>query len=217
MEKPMRFDRRICALALVSFLAIRPARAPAPAPTLPVVVLLGDSISAGYGLPPEQGLAAALRDELKAIGVEANVRNAGVPGDTSAGGRGRMSSAVRRDAAVCVVEFGGNDRARGFTPAMVEENLEAIIAWLQSRHAAVVLTGIKVADNADDPTAAAWNAVFPDVAHKTGALLYPELMAGVPRASGLRQADGVHPNAEGARVIARGLAPIVAQALASRR
>jgi acyl-CoA thioesterase-1 len=216
----VHFTRRVLIGALASILAALPTQAQAPThaqeQTRAVVVLFGDSISAGYGLPPDQGLAAALQVELQAIGVDAVVRNAGLPGDTSAGGRGRMTSVVRRDTDVCVVEFGGNDRARGFAPEIVRENLEAIIDWLQSRHTTVVLTGMKLADTGD-PAAAAFNAVFPEVARRTGVLFYPDLMAGVSRTSGLRQADGIHPSAEGARVIARGLAPLVARALEARR
>lgn len=188
---------------------------PAQAQARPVVVLFGDSIAAGYGLPPEQGLAAALQAELETLGVSAQVRNAGVPGDTAAGGHGRMQSAVRRDTAVCVVEFGGNDRRAGYTPSMIRENLEAIITWLKSRNTSVVLAGLRVAETSDYPAKAEFNALYPAIAKKMDVLFYPELMAGVT--PDLRQPDGAHPSAEGARVIAKGLAPLVAQALAARR
>ncbi len=190
--------------ALLAALALGAATTASAEPA-PVVTLFGDSIAAGYGLGPEDGLASRLHDALAGLGVQAEVRNAGVPGDTSAGGRGRLDGAVRRDTAVCVVEFGGNDRRVGFPAAITAENLDAIVKRLKARGVAVILVGIGDAER---------QAAQRQLADANGVLFDPDIFAGVGPA--LRQPDGVHPNAEGEKLIAAGLAPLVAQALRAR-
>lgn len=207
----MSLHRRAFTGALVASTVFPQRAAAEPQPA--IVTLFGDSIVAGYGLPPEQGLAAALQAELQRLGVITQVRNAGFPGDTSAGGRGRMHSAVRRDTTVCIVEFGGNDRARGYPPSVTRENLDAIVADLKARGISVVLLGLAMPERPGNPDAGTFNAVFADVAKANGARLCADFMSGVTKEAGLRQADGIHPNAEGARLIARNIAPVVAQAL----
>jgi acyl-CoA thioesterase-1 len=192
------WPRRALLAALLAG-AAGPAGAEAPAP---VVTLFGDSIAAGYGLAPADGLAAQLQAALAGLGVRAEVRNAGLPGDSSPGGLGRLNGSVRRDTAVCVVEFGGNDRRLGFPDALTRDSLDAIVRQLKARGVAVVLVGL----GAGGP--------HREVAEANRVALYPDLFAGVGR--NLRQADGVHPNAAGAKVIAKGLAPLVAAALRAR-
>jgi acyl-CoA thioesterase-1 len=188
--------------ALLAALALATAaRAEAP----PVVTLFGDSIAAGYGLAPDDGLASRLREALAELGVQAEVRNAGVPGDTSAGGRGRLDGAVRRDTAVCVVEFGGNDRRMGFPTSMTAENLDAIVKRLKTRGVAVILVAIGDAER---------RTAQRRVAEANGVPFDPDVFVGVGPA--LRQPDGIHPNAEGEKLIAASLAPLVAQALRGR-
>lgn len=169
------------------------------------MTLFGDSIAAGYGLAPAEGLASRLQAALGGLGIIAVVRNAGVPGDTSAGGLGRLDGAVRKDTAVRVVEFGGNDRRLGLPPSLTRDSLDAIVRRLKARGVAVVLVGL----GAGEPGEAQRQ-----VAAANATPFYPDLFAGVGRE--LRQPDGVHPNAEGAAVIARGLAPLVAEALRGR-
>jgi len=193
--------RRTLLLAFSAALVVRAAAAEAA----PVVTLFGDSIAAGYGLPPADGLASRLQAALGELGTRAVVRNAGVPGDTSAGGLGRLDGAVRRDTAVCVVEFGGNDRRLGFPPSLTRDSLYAIVKCLKSRGVAVVLVGLGAGERGE---------VYRKVAEATGVAFYPDLFAGV--GPDLRQADGVHPNAAGAALIARRLAPLVAEALRAR-
>jgi acyl-CoA thioesterase-1 len=175
----------------------------------PVVTLLGDSIVAGYGLPPAYGIPAALGEELAALGLDADVRNAGVAGDTSPSGRNRVKSYVVKATAVCVVEFGGNDRRAGYPPWLTRENIDGIVKDLKARRVSVVLMGMKVPDTAAD--ALAFNAIFPDVAKANGVPLLANYMEGVTR-----QLDGAHPDAAGARLIAARLAPLVAGALKAR-
>ena len=171
----------------------------------PVVVLFGDSIAAGYGLSPAEGLAAQLQGALAARGVTAVVRNAGVPGDTSAGGRGRLEGAVRRDTAVCVVEFGGNDRRMGLPGALTRENLDAIVKRLKAWGVSVILVATGDAERHEAQR---------QVAEANGVPFDADFFAGV--GPELRQPDGIHPNAAGEKVIAAGLAPRVADALKER-
>jgi acyl-CoA thioesterase-1 len=171
----------------------------------PVVTLFGDSIAAGYGLSPEDGLAAQLQAALAALGVQAQVRNAGVPGDTSAGGLGRLGGAVRRDTTLCIVEFGGNDR-RLFPAAQTHDNLDAIVSQLKARGVSVILVQVGDAERREAQR---------QVAEAHGVTLFPDLFEGV--GPELRQGDGVHPNAAGEKLIARRLAPVVAKALRVQR
>lgn len=179
--------------------------AAAKAEPVAVVTLFGDSIAAGYGLAPADGLASQLETSLASLGIHATVRNAGVAGDSSAGGLGRLKGSVRKDTAVCIVEFGGNDRRLGFPATVTHDNLDAIIKQLTGRGVTVVLVGWG---------AGARGEVERQLAEANHVALYPDLFAGV--GPDLRQPDGVHPNPAGAGVIARGLAPLVAQALRAR-
>ena len=191
--------RRTMLLTLVAAIAAGPALAAEPTP---VITLFGDSIAAGYGLAPSDGLANQLQAALAGLGIAAVVRNAGVPGDTSAGGLGRLSGSVRRDTTVCVVEFGGNDRRLGLPDALTRDSLDAIVKQLKARGATVVLVG-----------AGAREDLYRQIADAEHVALYPHLMAGV--GPDLRQPDGVHPSPAGAKVIARGLAAVVAKRVAS--
>jgi acyl-CoA thioesterase-1 len=179
-----------------------------------VVTLFGDSIVAGYGLPPELGLAACLTQELQSLGVTATVLNSGVPGETSAGGRGRVKSAIRKDTVVCIVEFGGNDRRLGYPASMTRDCLDAIVKSLKARKMSVLLLGLKIPEQPGDERAVEFNAVFAEVAKANDIPLCPDFMGGVTRE--LRQADGAHPNAEGAALIAQKVAPFVVEALKAR-
>jgi len=202
-----RFSRRTVATMLAAGAAL-PGRAQAD-PARPVVTLLGDSIVAGYGLAPQYGIPAALGDELKALGVDADIRNAGVAGDSSGSGRIRVKSYVVKATAVCVVEFGGNDRRIGYPPWMTRECLDGIVKELKARKISAILMGLKLPDSAEN--AAAFNAVFAEVATANNIPLLADYMADVTR-----QPDGAHPDAAGARLIASRLAPLVADALRAR-
>lgn len=206
--------RRALLVTLLAALAAGPAprvRAAAepvpqpPAAPAPVVTLFGDSIAAGYGLNPSDGLASQLQAALAGLGIAAVVRNAGVPGDPSPRGLARLNGSVRKDTAVCVVEFGGNDRRLGLPEALTRDSLEAIVEQLKARGVTVVLVGMG---------AGARGELYRQLAEANHVALYPDLFAGV--GPDLRQPDGVHPNAEGAKVIARGLAAVVAEALRAR-
>ena len=191
--------RRWRALAVAGALACGVATAARAAP--PVVTLFGDSIMAGYGLSPADGMAAQVQTALAALGVQADVRNAGVPGDTSAGGLGRLNSAVRKDTTLCIVEFGGNDR-RLFPASQTRDYLDAIVKQLKARGVTVILVEV------GDPERRGAQA---QVALANDVRLFQDLFAGI--GADLRQADGIHPNAKGEKLIANRLAPVVAKAL----
>jgi acyl-CoA thioesterase-1 len=177
----------------------------------PVVTMLGDSITAGLGLPVQDALPAELHLVLERMGVANVVRGAGVSGDTTAAGLARMDFSIEADTAVVVVALGANDLLRGIDPTDTRANLNKILQRLAERRMAVVLAGIHAPDQIGREYARDYNAIFPDLARKYHTLLYPDLLAGVGR--DLRQSDGLHPNAAGARHIAAGLAPLVARLL----
>jgi acyl-CoA thioesterase-1 len=189
-------------LGLIAVLAVVPLTAVRAEPS-PVVTLFGDSIAAGYGLAPADGLANQLQVALAGLGVQAVVRNAGVPGDTSPRGLARVAGSVRKDTTLCIVEFGGNDRRLGYPEALTRDSLDAIVKQLKARGVIVVLAGSGARED-----------LYRQVAEANHVALYPHLMAGV--GPDLRQPDGAHPNPAGAKLIAAGLAAVVAQALQAR-
>jgi acyl-CoA thioesterase-1 len=181
-----------------------------------VVTILGDSITAGLGLPAAEALPAQLHLALTRLGVANLVRGAGVSGDTTAGGAARVDFSVQPDTAVVVVALGGNDLLQGIEPAVMRGNLDRILVRLAQRHMGVVLAGVSAPPEIGRGYAREFNAVFSSVASAHRVALYPDLLAGVARDPALKQADGLHPNAAGVRRIAAGLAPVVAKALSKR-
>ena len=208
-SKPSRRSWVAGALILVA--------APALARAAPVVTLLGDSITAGYGLPAAAALPARLQRALAKLGVVAEVRGAGVSGDTSADGLARVDFSVQRDTTVCIVALGGNDLLQGVDPGSTQANLQAIVRRLEARHITVVLAGLTAPRAIGAGYAKDFDAVFPAVARNTRVALYPDLLAGVARNPMLNQADGIHPNAAGVDIIAAGLAATVARNLRGTR
>lgn len=180
-----------------------------------VVTMLGDSITAGLGLPAAQALPARLEAGLVKRGASAIVRGAGVSGDTSAGGLARVDFSVQGDTDICLVALGGNDLLQGLDPKTTRANLDQIIARLQKRKIGVVLAGLQPPAAIGRSYARDFAALYADLAKARHVPLYPDLLSGIGPA--LRQRDGLHPNAQGAQVIADNLAPVVAKALAARR
>jgi acyl-CoA thioesterase-1 len=191
--------------------------APALAARAKVVTVLGDSITAGYGLPGQAALPNQLHLALQRLGAPNIVRAAGVSGDTSAGGLARVDFSVQKDTDVAVVALGANDLLQGLDPSRTRANLDGIIRRLKARRIAVVLAGIEAPVQVGGGYARDFNAIFPALAKAHGVPLYPNLIAGVARNPALNQPDGIHPNARGAAIIAQRLAPVVAKALAARR
>lgn len=181
-----------------------------------IVTMLGDSITAGLGLPFRDAVPARLEAELAGLGVPARVRAAGVSGDTSAGGLARVDFSVQGDTDVCIVALGGNDLLRGLDPRTTRANIDRILARLRARRMGVVLAGLKAPPVIGAGYARDFDGLFAALAARYRVPLYPNLLDGVMGDRRLLQADGVHPNAMGARIIARKLAPTVAKALRSR-
>ena len=191
------------------------AASPALAARRRVVTILGDSITAGLGLPAAQAFPARLQTELVRAAGPVLVRPAGVSGDTTAGGLARVDFSVQGDTDVCLVALGGNDLLQGLDPAATRRNLDRIVARLQARKITVVLAGLTPPRAIGPSYSRDFAALFQTVARSHRVPLYPNLLAGVGPAQ--KQRDGLHPNAQGAAIIARGLAPLVAKALSARR
>ncbi len=188
------------------------------------VVALGDSLTAGYGLAPEEGLVPRLQAWLTAQGADVVVQNAGVSGDTTAGGLSRLDWALGPDADALIVTLGGNDMLRGLPVAEVRANLDAILAKAADRGLPVLLVGMAAPGNYGPDYKAGFDAIYPELAAARGALLAPDFFAGFKAAgaamddpasyAGWMQADGIHPNAEGVGLIVDGLGPRVLDLLA---
>lgn len=211
MRQPSHTRRTFLAAPLT--LAFAPA-ANAAAPR--VITMLGDSITAGYGLAAAQALPNQLHLQLLKLGVANVVRAAGVSGDTTAGGLSRVDFSVRKDTDLALVALGANDLLQGQDPRRTRANLDGIVERLRRRGIRVLLAGITAPAEIGGRYARDFNAVFPAVARLHGVALYPNLIEGVARNPSLNQADGIHPNPAGVRIIAAKLAPVVAKALAAR-
>lgn len=172
-----------------------------------VVVALGDSLTAGQGVAPDEAYPAVLEARLRREGYLYRVVNAGVSGDTSAGGLRRVEWMLRARPDVVIVALGANDGLRGLSVDALRDNLEAIVTRLRASGARVLLAGMRVPPNYGDDYARAFAAVFPAVARRTGVPLAPFLLDGVAGDTRLNQPDGIHPTAEGQRVVADRLWP----------
>ena len=188
------------------------------------VVALGDSLTAGYGLPPEEGLVPQLESWLRDHGADVVVQNAGVSGDTTAGGLARVDWALGPEADALIVTLGGNDMLRGLSPSEVRANLDAILTAADAKGLPVLLVAMAAPANFGPDYKAEFDAVYPDLAAAHGALLAPDFFAGFVGAggsmtdpasyAGWMQADGIHPNAEGVKLVVEGLGPKVLELLA---
>jgi acyl-CoA thioesterase I len=172
-----------------------------------VIVALGDSLTAGLGVARDEAYPALLEARLRREGHAYRVVNAGVSGDTSAGGRRRVDWVLRSKPDVVIVALGANDGLRGLAVNELRENLEAIVTQLRAAGARVLLVGMRVPPNYGDDYARGFAAVFPAVARRTGVAFATFLLEGVAGDARLNQPDGIHPTAEGQRVIAAGLWP----------
>ncbi|WP_420801978.1 arylesterase [Sphingomonas cavernae] len=187
-----------------------------PAKDTKLVVAFGDSLFAGYGLAQDQGFAPALERALSAGGVKAQVFNAGVSGDTSAAGLQRLSfvlDGLARKPDLVIVGLGGNDMLRGLSPEATRANLDAILSELDKRGVRTMLTGMLAAPNLGADYAAAFNRIYPELARKHGATLYPFFLDGVVGRRDLLLPDGIHPNDRGVDVVVSHVAPQVSGAL----
>jgi len=173
------------------------------------ILVLGDSLAAGYGLAPEQAFPVRLEAALKAAGRDVTVLNAGVSGDTSAGGLARLDWSLADSPDVAIVELGANDALRGLDPAATRTNLDALLARLKAKGIPVLLAGMLAPPNLGRDYGREFNAIFPDLAERHGALLYPFFLEGVAAIPQLNQKDGIHPNAQGVESIVARILPRV--------
>lgn len=173
------------------------------------ILALGDSLTAGYGLPAEASFPTQLEKALKAQGYDVRVINAGVSGDTSAGGLARLDWALADEPHVAIVELGANDGLRGLAPAEMEKNLDAILTRLKARNVRVLLTGMLAPPNYGRAYAEDYAKVFPRLAKRHGVTLYPFFLDGVASQSKLNQSDGMHPTEAGVRVVVEKILPTV--------
>jgi acyl-CoA thioesterase-1 len=180
------------------------AKAPAPPvpPTRPRIVALGDSLTAGLGLAPDEAYPALLQRRLDEAGVAYEVVNAGVSGDTSAGGLSRLDWALEGDVRVLIVALGGNDGLRGLPVEELRHNLSAIVERAQARNIQVLIAGMEAPPNYGRLYAEAFHKVFPEVARHYKVAFLPFLLQGVAGIASLNQRDGIHPTVEGARMVA---------------
>jgi acyl-CoA thioesterase-1 len=189
--------------ALLALLVIVPSAGGAE----PVIVVLGDSLTAGFGLTPDEAFPAVLEQKLRREGYHDRVVNAGVSGDTTGAGLRRVDWVLRSQPAIAIVALGANDGLRHQSVAAMRENLIEIVRRLRAAGARVLLTGMRVPPNYGPEYTRAFAAVFPDVARTTGVPLAPFLLDGVAGEARLNQPDGIHPTAEGQRLIANHLWP----------
>lgn len=197
-------------LALASTAVIDNAAAAAEV----VIVALGDSLTAGFGVDAGAAFPSQLEAALAANGVAARVINAGVSGDTSAGGRARLDWVLADDPDLVIVELGANDGLRGLDPGAMRANLDDILARLRARGVKALLTGMLAPPNLGPDYGAEFNGTFPALAETYGVVFYPFFLDGVAARPQLNQADGIHPNSAGVRVIVERMTPYVVRALA---
>ena len=180
----------------------RNAPLPVAGATGPRVVILGDSLTAGLGLPPASAFPTRLQRRLEEEGLKYTVVNAGVSGDTSAGGLSRLEWALDGDVRVLVVALGGNDGLRGLPVEGLTQNLSRIVERAQAKGVAVLLAGMEAPPNYGVDYTLAFHKVYPAVAKKYHVALLPFLLERVAGVSELNQADGIHPTADGAQMVA---------------
>jgi len=181
-----------------------------PRPDKPIrLVVLGDSLTAGFGLPADAAFPVRLQKALKDQGIEVDMVNAGVSGDTTSGGLARLDWSVPEGTQAVIVELGANDALRGIDPKIPRAALEQILKGLKARNIAVLLCGMVAPPNFGSDYAAQFDAIYPDLAKQFGVPLYPFFLQGVAGDTRLNQADGIHPTAEGVDLIVKAMLPSV--------
>ncbi len=182
-----------------------------------VVAALGDSLTAGYGLVPSNGLVPQLNTWLSEQGIDVELRNAGVSGDTTAGGLARVDWTLTDDVDGMILALGANDYLRGFDPALTRENLTAIMEAAAAKGVPVLLVGLDVGSNYGPAYKDTFDAIYTDLSAEYDAPLYPAFFAALVAASGdgtitpFMQGDGLHPTAEGIGLIVEDMGPMVAE------
>jgi acyl-CoA thioesterase I len=209
VERPVRGFLCLLAFAVSATTLALPAAAQPQAARPLKMVVLGDSLSAGFGLAGPAAFPARLQKALKAKGIDVDMINAGVSGDTTSGGRDRLDWSVPEGTEAVILELGANDALRGIDPKVTRAALADILTRLQARKVAVLLCGMVAPPNYGADYAARFNAIYPDLAKAFGVPLYPFFLEGVASDAKLNQPDGLHPTAEGIDVIVKNILPTV--------
>jgi acyl-CoA thioesterase I len=178
------------------------------------ILALGDSLTAGYGLPPGEAMPDKLQDALKAEGFDITIINAGVSGDIAAQGAARLDWALTDDVKAVIVELGANDALRGLPPPQAEAALREILQKLKTKNLPVLLVGMKAPPNLGEDYGKAFDGIYVKLATEFGVALYPFYLEGVAAQPDLNQADGIHPNEKGVAVIVPRLVPYVKKLIA---
>jgi acyl-CoA thioesterase-1 len=181
------------------------------------IVALGDSLSAGLGLPVEDALPAKLEKALRAKGLAVDITNAGVSGDTASGGLARLDWSVPDGTDAVIVELGANDMLRGIDPKVTRAALAEIVRRLSERHIVILLAGMRAAPNLGPDYGHAFEAIYSDLAAKNDLLLYPFFLDGVAADPKLNQRDGLHPTAAGVDAIVARILPKAQELVARAR
>jgi acyl-CoA thioesterase-1 len=204
------------ALLLIIACVMAPQALPAAEGRVKLVVL-GDSLSAGYGLPVQSAFPSKLAAALEAKGIAVAITNAGVSGDTASGGLGRVDWSVPEGTEAVIVELGANDALRGIDPAVTKTALDGILRKLNDRKIPVLLAGMRAPRNMGADYARDFDAIFPALAQTYGAVFYPFFLDGVATDDKLNQRDGIHPNAAGVDIIVARILPKVEELIARVR
>ena len=204
MSSP-RFKRILSGILLAAILL-----APAAAFAAPIKILaFGTSLTQGYGLPPGTEFTVVMQQKLKGAGIDVTIVNAGVSGDTSSDGLSRLDWSLADHPDAAIVEMGSNDALRGIDPALTEKNISAMLAKFKAARVPVLLLGMKAPRNLGPEYQKAFDPIYPKLAKQYDALLYPFVLDGVALDPKLNQADGMHPNPAGVKVIVGRMLPYV--------
>lgn len=177
------------------------------------ILVLGDSLTAGYGLAASAAFPAQLESALVATGYPVRVINAGVSGDTSAGGLARLEWSLADNPDLVIVALGANDALRGLSPDQTRTNLAGIIERLKQQQISVLLAGMLAPRNMGESYYNSFDNIYPDLAQEYAVPLYPFFLQGVAAQPKLNLADGIHPNAAGVQVMVGGILPLVVEAM----
>jgi acyl-CoA thioesterase-1 len=204
-----RVYKALVSIVLLAMMAAAGQAAPKSVKAPVKILALGSSLTQGYGLPPGTEFTVQLQAALKGAGIDAVVTNAGVSGDTSAGGLARLDWSLADHPDAVILELGSNDMLRATPPAETEKNLRAILDKLKAAHVKVLLTGMHAQHNLGADYVRQFDAIYPRLAKQYDVLFYPFFLDSVALNPKLNQADGMHPNPAGVKIIVARMLPMV--------
>ena len=213
-----RFKHILYGISFAAALLVAQTASAAQPLKMPIKILaFGTSLTQGYNLPPGTEFTVVMQQKLKAVGINATLINAGVSGDTSSDGLSRLDWSLADHPDAAIVEMGSNDALRGIDPALTEKNISAMLAKLKAAHVPVLLLGMKAPRNLGPEYQNAFDPIYPKLAKEFGVLLYPFVLDGVVMNPKLNQADGMHPNPAGVKIIVDRMFPYVMKLVAEAK